>query len=185
ASDAKELLTGNVRINWGVYGHPHNPTVFRHPQEQPLLVGGSLQENEQFAHLKIKQVPEQHLHHDRIVPHAGYWFKQRYVAPSVTDLTIVVQKFSIHRNRTLIRLANQAATWINRTFNGIGPKHLQAYLDQYCFGYNCKQAGASAFVKLLTTCAITKTITYPLLTQRADHSLNNKLTYERLLREAG
>ncbi|MFC5467174.1 hypothetical protein ACFPPD_00460 [Cohnella suwonensis] len=184
ASDAEELLTGTVRINWGVYGNPHNPTVFRHPQEQPLLVGGSLDSNEEMIHLKIKQVPAEHLVHDRIVPYAGFLFTQLHVDRSVTDVSVVVQKFSRNRNRTLIRLANQASSWINRTFYGIGPKHLQAYLDQYCFSYNCSYLGISAFEKLLGVCSATRTITYPMLIQRQNNALRNKLEYARLLRTA-
>jgi len=37
----------------------------------------------------------------------------------------------------------EARSWINRLFNGIGTKHLQRYLDEFCFRWNASARGAS------------------------------------------
>ena len=184
SAESCELLSGLVRVNWGVYGHPYNPTVFRHPQEQPLLAGGSIDSNDQINRLKIKQISDSHLIHDRITHLGSLAFTSQYVDPAVTDLTVVTQKFSRHRCNALISLCNHASNWINHIFNGIGPKHLQSYLDQFCFSFNLVQKGANIFNFLLHYSAATSTLQYPKLVSRANHSRLHKTSYLSLLREA-
>ncbi|MFC6549873.1 hypothetical protein [Cohnella cellulosilytica] len=184
ACDSQELLSGLVRVNCGGYGRPHNPTVFRHPQKQPLILGGTISAEAGITHLKIKQVPDRHLIQDRITSLGSHEFVQKHVDSAKADITIVIQEFSIHRYRPLLQMASNASNWINWTFSGIGPKHLQSYLDQYCFGYNQLQRKTNPFQVLLSYIAITPTLTYLNLIQREDYSAQRKIEYERLLREA-
>ncbi|WP_239617357.1 transposase [Cohnella mopanensis] len=184
SAESRELLSGVVRVNWGVYGHPYNPTIFRHPQEQPLLAGGTIDSNDQIIHLKIKQISDNHLIHDRITRLGSLAFTSQYVDPAVTDLTVVTQKFSRNRSNALISLCNRASNWMNLVFNGIGPKHLQSYLDQFCFSFNRVQSGENIFNNLLQYSASTSTLKYPELVSRANHSKLHKRNYFHLLREA-
>ncbi|WP_233566735.1 hypothetical protein [Cohnella endophytica] len=183
-SDSSTLLTGIVKVNWGVYGKPYNPTVYRHPQEQPLLAGVSVGSDGHMNYLKIKQVPDEHLVYDRIVPSGGHQFVQQHVDPSRENLSVVILKFSIHRHRDIIRLCKQAACWINDTFNGIGPKHLQSYLDQFCFDFIQKHRNNDRFEVLLTWCAITPTLKYPTLIRRKNDASQHKRSYLEQLKNA-
>jgi len=182
--DSQELLSGIVRVNCGGYGRPHNPTVFRHPQEQPLILGGTISAEAGVVHLKIKQVPDRHLINDRITSLGSHDFIQKHVDSAKAEVTTVIQKFSGHRYRPLLQIALDASNWINWKFCGIGPKHLQAYLDQYSFGYNQQRRNTDPFQVLLWHSAITSTLTYPNLIRREDHSDQRKITYKRLLQEA-
>jgi len=184
ACDSQELLSGLVRVNYGKYGRPYNPTVFRHPQKQPLILGGTVCAEIGITHLKIKQVPDDHLIQDRITSRGSHEFVQKHIYSAKADVTVIIQEFSIHRYRPLLEIASNASNWINWTFSGIGPKHLQSYLDQYCFGYNQLQRKTDSFQILLTHSAATPTLTYPDLIQREDQSAQRKIAYEKLLREA-
>ncbi|MFB9279986.1 transposase [Cohnella cellulosilytica] len=184
ASDAGELLDGIVRINSGAYGKPHNPTVFRHPQKQPLLAGVSMDDKELFSHVKIKHVPDDYLIHDRITNGGKRDFIERYVAPEATIISAVILEYSPDRYRPLIQLCQQAGNWINYMFNGIGPKHLQSYLDQFCFGLNNRERSSSPFHRLLQWSVSSLVVTYPDLISRVDHSAIHKSTYSKLLKEA-
>jgi transposase-like protein len=183
-ADSDELLSGLVRVNWGNYGNPYNPTIFRHHQEHPLLVGASLDLNGKFTHLKIKKVQDQHLQDSHVTLYASHAFKSQHVNPEAAEVIVVNQKFSINRCRPLIAICSQAAYWINDTFKGIGPKHLQSYLDQYCYGYNMSFKSNDLFISLLQHCAITPVLTYPLLIMRENHSLQYKIRYLEQLRKA-
>ncbi|RED65790.1 transposase [Cohnella lupini] len=184
-SNSQKLLSGIVRINWGIYGRPYNPTIFRHPQEQPLLVGVSMDNDQQITHLKIQKIPDNQLIYDRITPHAGHLFIRQHVDPSVTDLSIVIQKFSRHRIRPLIQLSQRASSWINKTFTGIGPKHLQSYLDQFCYGFNATIKQGNLFENLLNHCSTTPVLQYPVLIRREDNSAHLKRDYFDSLLKTG
>lgn len=184
-TDSKEMLSGLVRVNWGVYGRPYNPTIYRHPQEQPLLAGGSFDNNNQITHLKIKQVPDEHLVYDRITPSGGLSFVSQHVDPAVSDISVVIQKFSRNREWSLIRSSAIASEWINTIFNGIGSKHLQSYLDQYCFTFNAVKRNSNTYETLVLLCATSPTIKYPTLISRVDNSAIHKRNYIGLLNTAG
>jgi len=184
SADSGQLLTGLIRVNWGVYGQPYNPTIYRHPQEQPLLAGASIGHNEQITQLKIKQVSDEHLIYDRIIPLASHKFVKQHIEPAAKDITIVIQKFSRQRFRPLIQKCLQASQWINLTFNGIGPKHLQSYLDQYCFAYNNWIRAENTFKTLVQHCAFTPTLKYPALISRKNNSALHKRDYINHLKNA-
>lgn len=184
SEDSRTLLTGLVRVNWGVYGRPYNPTIYRHPQEHPLLAGASIGSDNRMVQLKIKQVPNEHLVYDRITPWGSRIFTNQHVDPVNSDIIIVIQKFSRHRYRPLIQICERASQWINDTFQGIGAKHLQSYLDQFCYGFNITQRNNHcSFETLLSHCASTRTIKYPMLVNRDNPSSQNKNNFIEVMRK--
>ncbi len=182
-ADSRELLTGLVRVNWGVYGRPYNPTIYLHPQEQPLLAGASIDPDGQLTHLKIKQVPDDQLLNSRISTWGGRIFISQNVDPNASEVFVVTQMFSRHRYFPLIQVCFEGSRWINNTFRGIGPKHLQAYLDQYCFGINMSQRDINIFTALLYQCVLTRTINYPTLIRRKNNSAQRKHNYAEHLKK--
>jgi transposase-like protein len=181
-ADSQNLISGLVRVNWGNYGSPYNPTIFRHHQEQPLLVGASLGTDGEFTQLKIKQVKEKYLQDNHVTISAGHIFSKQHVDPEAIEVIIINQKYSRNRSRPLIQICLNASQWINDLFKGIGPKHLQSYLDQYCFGYNTTKSSNNSFTTLLHQCLITPVLTYPQLILRENPSLRYKKRYFEQLR---
>ena len=57
------------------------------------------------------------------------------------------------------QIANSKA-WIGGTFHGLGPKHLQSYLDEFAFRFNRRRL-QSVFERLVVACATSTPATYP------------------------
>ncbi len=62
-------------------------------------------------------------------------------------------------------LSSNAKAFLLGTFHGIGKKHLQAYLDEFCYRFNRRQWEGQIFDRLVTACANSKGITFSELTQ--------------------
>ena len=59
---------------------------------------------------------------------------------------------------------SNAKAFINGTYHGLGCKHLQKYLDEYCYRFNRRFWENQLFDRLLRACSIGKTTTYSELT---------------------
>lgn len=172
--DAQTRIRGNVHVNGAQYGRPHNPTIYRHPQEHPLLIAASLEADGQFHHLKIKQMTAEYLRENAVTPSGLHAFLREHIDTENSTVTSVTLKYSPHRNRQLLALSRRAANGINAVYCGIGPKHLQAYLDQYCYTFNRRQQEDPAFSHLLLQCAATPTITYAALRSKPDNDAKKR-----------
>ena len=62
-------------------------------------------------------------------------------------------------------LSSNAKAYISGTYHGIDKKHLQAYLDEFCYRFNRRKREYQLFDRLVTACANSKGITYTELTQ--------------------
>ncbi|MFD0678937.1 MULTISPECIES: transposase [unclassified Paenibacillus] len=162
-ADAGMMLSGIVRINSALNGRPHNPSVNRHIQEQPLLVGASLNAEGEPVYVKIKRVPDDHLEGKVLKPIGNQHFIEQYVEPKTDDLESITARFSSRRFQRLLTIAKKAGQWINATYHGIGPKHLQAYLNEYCCRLNLDFQGGAIFRYLTQLCAAAVPVTYPQL----------------------
>lgn len=55
-------------------------------------------------------------------------------------------------------------SFVSGTFHGLDSRHLQRYLDEFCFRFNRRKFKGELFNRLLRSCLLTKTITYSELT---------------------
>jgi len=62
-------------------------------------------------------------------------------------------------------LSSNAKAFISGTYHGIDKKHLQAYLDEFCYRFNRRRWEYQLFDRLVTACANSSGITYSELTQ--------------------
>jgi transposase-like protein len=169
------LLSGIVRINAAQYGKPYNPSVIRHPKEQPLLVGASMTEMGEPIYVKIKQVPDKHLRERSVLPSGTRVFIERHVQADTADVQCITDRFGPRRFRRLLDIAKEANRWIYTMYQGIGRKHLQAYLDEFCFRMNgmFQDTGTSMFAHLSRLCATTPALTYSSLTRHCPNDIWN------------
>lgn len=106
-TEAQERLSGNVHINCSQYGRPFNPTVYRHPQEHPLLIGAAVDLSGEVRHLKIKQIHASHLIEDRVTPAGRDAFIHENVDSDCMTIASVIHKFSPKRNRNLLAIGRK------------------------------------------------------------------------------
>ncbi len=73
---------------------------------------------------------------------------------------------SAAKNLPLVHLAiSLAKRFILGTYHGIGRKHLQYYLDEFCFRYNRRFKEPQLHESLIRACSFAKPITYPALSR--------------------
>jgi hypothetical protein len=169
-ADQCQRLTGIVRAHVDLYGSPYNPTVYLHPHEHPLIAGASIDEDENILYAKIKQVSSNHLQDAAVTPSGMDYFIQQHAEPGVISRKDICKLLNTRRYRPLSKVCKQAKYWLNDTFHGIGAKHLQAYLDEYCYRLNLQLNRQPIFTNLLQNCSSTPTITYSTLIKRTIYS---------------
>lgn len=162
-AESNELLKGLVRVSEAIYARRMVPHFSWEKQEQPLLIGASEDENGAITRVKIEQQSKETIQ-SRYTPFAVDRFIRRHVEPDAATGTIVSRRMGRGLNRSLFHIAQNAEQWLACLFRGIGCKHLQAYLDQYCFTINNKK---SLLQKLFQSCMVSRTITYSTLTGRS------------------
>lgn len=164
--DAMNLLTGTVMVQSAVYGRPYNPSVYRHAQENPLLVGASLDTNGQAAQLKMKLVHKKNLLNKHILRSGTEVFAGQHVDLTESNLFVAAGRYDRNRSGLLNTLFTKLRLWINSTFHGLGRKHLQAYLDEFCFRHNLTCRRDSHFNETIHLCCNAPRITYDRLISR-------------------
>ncbi len=61
-------------------------------------------------------------------------------------------------------LASNSKAFLLVTFHGIGRKHLQSYLDEFCYRFNRRRWEKELFDRLIRACATSGGVTYSELT---------------------
>jgi hypothetical protein len=147
-----------VRVNLSFYGYTHYEDA-----RQPLLAGASIAESNEPHHVKIKQPDPAHVTSvpSRRIGKAGV---EAFVSQHTDSGDIVVFPRLGKFQRALVEITRQMKDWLNDTFRGIGPKHLQAYLDEFCFRTNRQLRSVPVFGEMLHWCASTPTRIYRDLT---------------------
>jgi hypothetical protein len=166
-----ELLTALVRVTDARLCNRPTGSSEWHRQEQSVLVGSSENESGDIQRIKIKKQDKQRLRHRYDSPPTER-FLAEHVDPKAALTAIVTRWLGGNRNHALVRIARNAERQLAIMFRGIGPKHLQVYLDQFCYVWN--RRNQPLFPELLQTCATTSTITYNSLI-RGVNVVSNKL----------
>ena len=61
-------------------------------------------------------------------------------------------------------LASNSKAFLRGTFHGVGRKHLQSYLDEFCYRFNRRRWEGQLFDRLVLACASSNGVTYSELT---------------------
>jgi hypothetical protein len=159
-SDENEHLTGLVRLTPFVYGRISYSSSFRDPHEHPLVIGASLNDHSEVLHVKIKQVSDQDIVGRTVGLSGKKNFMQKHVDVHIAEVVSDIGRVAFEHSSCLKRLGKEASCWLNETFRGIGPKHLQGYLDQFSFQMNQTFRKVSVFNMSLSWCAVIPAVTY-------------------------
>ncbi|HEY0827414.1 MAG TPA: hypothetical protein VGE40_04930, partial [Bacilli bacterium] len=116
------------------------------------------------TYVKIKLVPDEHLNEKDILRSATEAYTRQHVEKGATT-SYIIKHYVKLTERPTYPLFKESRKWINKTFHALGRRHLQAYLNEFCFRLNCKLRNTSSvFQELTQLCTATKTITYVALT---------------------
>ncbi|MFD2333015.1 hypothetical protein ACFSR7_27470 [Cohnella sp. GCM10020058] len=168
--DAKLPLAGNLQLLGEFYGyefHRHFSGSHAAPEHkaQSVIVGASVhKQTDMVEQLKIKRVDRTRNVLD------GMGVIERFLLHHAVDSEEEpgeIKIFDRHnrKERSALHAAwTEAVRWLARTFGGIGPKHLQAYLDEFCFR---RMFRSGSLVELVGLCGTTATIIYRKLVGRS------------------
>jgi hypothetical protein len=133
----RQWLTGTVRMNTAIFGTKAISTLSNlGVGERHVVAGASMGENGEAAKLKIKLVDKRHTDGRRPLPASIQAFQQAHVDPSAEDVHGVYKRFSRERYHSLLSKVKEAQQWLYKTYIAVGVKHLQKYLDEFCFRSN-------------------------------------------------
>jgi len=164
-SDSSNLLSGMVQVHDACYGHPYNIYHKTHPKEHFLLVGTSLNEQRQPTYIKMKLLmePPKEKHISTVEKKS---FAERYIEEKDSKVEFMTQRLKPRRLKMGFPYFKKASQWINETFHGLGVRHLQAYLDEFCFRVNQTLDQTPIFQSLIQSCASTQSISYKSLKEK-------------------
>lgn len=159
-TEAEQLLSGLVKLAtviycrqcWGEY-----ISSKWHSREQSIVVGGSLSPSGWFERIKIKICDKRLLYRKKEMQDSSQFITD-HIAPEARGTVTVASIQCRNRDIKLEKIPAIAQRRLADLFGGIGPKHLQVYLDQFCYAWN--RIGQNVLYDLLKHCARTKTITY-------------------------
>jgi hypothetical protein len=163
--DAVVPLCGHVSVTSAVYGtQPYSHSFSRLPQESPALVGASMNNAQEPEYVKIKLVPDKHLTEKDISCSGMEAFTEANVEEGArTDY--LIKRYVPLNQRPTYPLFKASREWIRSTFHGLRRRHLQAYLNEFCYRLNMKlRKSTSVFEELARLCTSTNPITYTKLT---------------------
>lgn len=159
-AESGKPLDGIVRVTDAVIRNRLDRIQDHYRQEQTLIIGASENEQKIITRIRIeyrdKEAPQGNLAASAMLP-----FIRRHVEHKAAIRAM--QSLHIGRKR-LTEIGRSAEAWLV----GIGPKHLQRYLDNFCYKWNRRDQ--AVFGELLQHCSSTPAIIYPVLTRGLDRS---------------
>lgn len=162
-ADTAIMLSGFVQVNSACYGRPYNPSICRHPKEYPLLIGASVNDRNEPVYVKMKLVPENHMREKKILPLGTDVFAKQHIKLG-SHVVFTIKRYVPNRLKPLLPIFAESNKWINNTFHGLGPRHLQAYLNEFCYRLNQRFKNQQIFERLVHLCATSRAISYSDLT---------------------
>ncbi|MDP4097703.1 transposase [Paenibacillus sp. P96] len=127
--DARELLCGDVKVNSDLYGRNPSRPQFPHPYASAVVAGCTVTESDELEQVKIRLVPQKKGDGNRANRHELAVFINGHVDVRAS----AVQSFPLaYRLYTPLRkVVREAWESLKNTYVALGPKHLQAYLNEY------------------------------------------------------
>lgn len=168
-SDARVLLSGDVKVNSDQYGRNPSRCQFPHPHATAVVAGCTLTESGEPELVKIRLLP--HKRGDGRRPNRLEL--DEFITRNVDVRTSAVQSFPLaFRLYTPLRkLVREAWDSLKSTYVALGSKHLQAYLNEFTGRRQLHLAGTKEtqqqrLLKLLSMCVSVTAISYHKLIAR-------------------
>ncbi len=171
--EARHLLRGVVQMDDAYYGGEGHGKVGRGTIRPKAVVAVSVNEREVPQHLKIVLVRDftQETVNEAVARFVAQGAK--IVSDGLTAFGALERAGFSHEAVPTnhlpegveplpvvhTQIANSKA-WIGGTFHGLGPKHLQSYLDAFAFRFNRRRL-QSVFERLVVACATSAPVRYP------------------------
>jgi transposase-like protein len=170
--DARELLSGVVKVNNDLYGYDPSRCQLSHPHASVVVAGCAVTESGEPERVKIHLVPPQNrTYGERASRHDLAEFITGNVDIHASEVQLFPLAFRLYA--PLRKVVREAWQSLKCTYVALGRKHLQAYLNEYTGRRRLRQSGGERTMRqgLLHMCAAIPTISYRQLTMRHRHQI--------------
>ncbi|CAI6056996.1 IS1595 family transposase [Cohnella sp. JJ-181] len=157
-------LSGSVAVTGGVYGWRCFSSLVTEPTDQPIVIGAEL-DGEEIQFVKMVQMDLSVVGKSRLLTRYVYDVFSEFHAEVDFKRVKTFAYRGMKSFKPLSAILMKAMHWFDHTLQGLGPKHLQAYLNQQAFVYNINRSGQGLLWYLMRLCGSTMTITYRQLTR--------------------
>lgn len=165
--DAQDLLSGDVKVNSDQYGtNPFRCYQFPQPYASPVVAGCTVTEAGEPEHVKIHLVSRTSGDKTRANRHELAAFISGHVdvrSSSVQSFPLAYRLYA-----PLRRVVREAWLSLKRTYVALGPKYLQAYLNEYTGRRQMRLSSTNGTIllNLLRMCTAIPAISYRQLIAR-------------------
>jgi predicted RNA-binding Zn-ribbon protein involved in translation (DUF1610 family)/transposase-like protein len=171
--DAAYKLAGLVEVDEAYFGGPkHGGKKGRGTGKAKALIEVSLTRTgkPKYAKIQIVNTFERETIHKTIESYVaqgstlqtdGYQVYARVYQQGYARKAFVVKNMTASDfQKWLHIIIGNAKTFIQGTYHGLGEKHLQSYLNEFCYRFNRRFWEPQLFNRLLNACLVAKPITY-------------------------
>jgi transposase-like protein len=171
--DEKYQLAGFVELDDAFFGgETEGKKRGRGTDQTPVLVGLSLNERGNPQYLKMQVIPnvkgvtlvefaKRSIRPDSIISSDAY---RSYYALEKEGFDHLPLKFNVKENPDhldwLHKKISNAKAFVGGTFHGLDSKHLQAYLNEFCYRFNRRKMRSHVLDHLMTLCVSSSKITH-------------------------
>jgi len=172
--DSTYTLAGLVELDDAFFGAPtEGGKRGRGTEQTKVLLGLSLNRMGHPQYVKMKVIPD--LKGQTLVEFSHQTIEEgstissdkyrSYKSLANNGYHHEPKEFDVAENpdhlKWLHTIVSNAKAFIAGTYHGLDPKHLQAYLDEFCYRFNRRKFKGEMFNRLLKCCISYRTITYP------------------------
>ncbi|MNN46354.1 hypothetical protein D3C81_1607330 [compost metagenome] len=149
-------LEGRVAIHDDHYARPYcHGSIIPHARETRVIVGATLSETGEPERMTVQIIKKEHLDNRRIMRQAIQWFKEKRMDWNARLVYCPINFYVSPRHKRFLPVMKEARHWLSNTFHGIGKKHLQTYLLEFCCRANLALANIPPFPAICRICATT------------------------------
>ena len=175
--DSKYTLAGIVELDETFVGAPsEGGKRGRGTEKTKVIVGLSLNQIGHPLYVKMEVIPDMKgetlvdfanrtIEHGSVINSDAY---KSYKALAKKDYQHNPQEFNHVDNPDHLKwphiVISNVKTFIGGTYHGLDSKHLQSYLNEFCYRFNRRKFQSQLFNRLLSCCSTVHTITYSELT---------------------
>ncbi|MDF2938612.1 MAG: hypothetical protein K0Q90_3985 [Paenibacillaceae bacterium] len=146
-------MEGRIAIHDDAYASPwHHGSIEPHFRETRVIVGATLSEAGEPERVTIQTVKRDYWNSWRVNKSAVQHFKETRMDWKASLVYCPINFYVPRRHKKTLSVMKDAGRWLNDTFHGIGKKHLQTYLLEFCCRVNLSLAGLPAFHAISKIC---------------------------------
>lgn len=161
----EKKLSGDVAVTGGIYGWRCYSSLVPEPTDQPIVIGGEMN-GESVLFVKLVQMDLCLVGKSRLLTRYVYdIFSEVHVETEFKKVKTFAYR-GMRSMKPLSAVLIHAMNWFDHTLQGLGPKHLQAYLHHQSFVHNFSHSRTRMQSHILRLSSSVRSITYKELTQK-------------------